>query len=149
MTFHVNRKACAVEAAARHNQDTHVFVLFTSPRTFYDKLAFATLQSIPNVFLRNVDLWSLAKGTPAEDWLAHGKLFWSRYLSVHTSDLVRLLVLLKYGGKWLDLDMVSQKSFHELPSNFVGALSDNIVGSGVLSVDHNGTGHALVERLLR
>lgn len=147
--MHANRKACAVEAAAKHNRDAHIFVLFTSPRIFQDTPIFTTLQSHPNVFLRNVNLWTLAKNTPAEQWLANGKLFGSRYLGAHTSDLVRLLILAKYGGKWLDLGMVSQKSLHRLPGNYAGALSDNIVGSGVLSVDHNYTGQALTGQLLR
>lgn len=76
------RQACAVESAARNNPLLKVFVLFASPRykspnTTIDPIIEAIL-SYDNVFLRNLNLWSYAAGTPVYELLKDGALFKSR-----------------------------------------------------------------------
>lgn len=73
------RQACAVESAAIHNPGSKVFVLFASPRykssnSSSDPVIDAIL-SYKNVYLRNLNLWSYAAGTPVYDLLKDGALF--------------------------------------------------------------------------
>lgn len=72
------RQACAIESAAIHNPSSKVFVLFASPRfknsNSSDPIIDAIL-SYKNVYLRNLNLWTYAAGTPVYDLLKDGALF--------------------------------------------------------------------------
>ncbi|KAJ4704475.1 alpha 1,4-glycosyltransferase family protein [Melia azedarach] len=76
------------------------------------------------------DLPSLVKNTPAEAWLKKiksGKIDPGKNpLSVQFSNLIRLAVLYKYGGVYLDTDFIILKDFKGL-RNAVGVQSENQV----------------------
>lgn len=99
--------------------------------------------------MRNVNLWEYAKDTPIDDWFNNGQLFQSKYLNSHTSDFLRYLSLYKWGGTYLDLDVIVQKSFDDVESNYAGAESDKFVAAGVLNFDHVGVGHSVAEMCLK
>jgi lactosylceramide 4-alpha-galactosyltransferase len=67
----------------------------------------------------------------------------------HLSDVLRLLTLWKYGGTYLDLDVIVQKQLDSIPENYVGMEFANSVCNCVINVDKNGTGHKLMEELLK
>lgn len=150
-----DRQSCAIESAARANPDWDIFVLFASPRGLWNDSSIPTplfieiLQTYPNVYLRNIDLWAFADETPAAGWLNNGELFKSRYLREHVSDLLRLLTLYKFGGTYLDLDTVMIKSLNDLSSNYAGAEDDINVCNAVLNFSNEGLGHFLLETALR
>lgn len=137
------------------NPDWDVFVLFASPRGLHNNVSIPTptaitaIQSYPNVFLRNIDLWTYAEGTPLELWLRHGSLFDSSYLNSHVSDFLRYLTLYKFGGTYMDLDVVVQMNLDGITPNYAGAESDNFVAAGVINFDHNGVGHIMAELCVR
>lgn len=134
------------------NPDWSIFVLFASPVGFTNTTRLPiidALLSYPNIYLRNVNLWSYAKNTPIEDWIEDGKLFQSKYMNSHASDYLRYLSLWKWGGTYLDLDVVVKTSFNNLEPNYAGAESDNFVAAGVLNFDHNGVGRNIAEMCLR
>lgn len=99
------------------------------------------LMSYPNIVMRNVHLWSYTADTPAANWLMRGALFESKYLTSHTSDLLRYLSMYKFGGIYMDLDVVVQKSFENIEPNFTGAESSKDIAAGVMSFAHTGIGH--------
>lgn len=149
------RQACAIESAAKLNLDWDVFVLFASPRGFYNDSTIPihpiirALRSYPNIYMRNIDLWTYSKNTPLDDWFRHDKIFHSQYLNSHVSDLLRYLSLYKFGGTYLDLDVVVQQNFNNIPSNYAGAESENFVAAGAINLDHNGIGHEIAELCVR
>lgn len=107
------------------------------------------LMSYPNIYMRNVHLWSYATGTPFVYWLMRGDLFDSKYLISHTSDLLRYLSMYKFGGIYMDLDVVVQKSFENVEPNFTGAESSKEIAAGVMSFSHTGIGHKVAELCVR
>ncbi|KAL7741844.1 hypothetical protein ACLKA6_012062 [Drosophila palustris] len=146
------RQACAIESAALHNPNFQVFVLFASPRNqpqdeSKEPLIDAIL-SYPNVQLRRLNLMRYAEGTPIEDWLKDGQLFRSSYLISHMSDLLRLITLFRFGGIYLDMDVVVLRSLEHVPLNYAGAESDTHVANGVMSLAPTGFGHLLAESCL-
>lgn len=148
-----SRQACAIESAARANPTRDVFVLFTSPVGFRDDSTFSeplfqALQSYPNIYVRNCDLWNYTRGTPVHDWVETDDLFSSRYIVAHTSDLLRLVTMFKFGGIYLDLDVVVQKTFDDRENNFAGAETKTSVNNAVLGFDHAGYGHEIATKLL-
>jgi lactosylceramide 4-alpha-galactosyltransferase len=61
------------------------------------------LLSYPNIHLNYLNITKYAENTPLEDWIQTDKLFRSKYVVSHTSDVVRFLSLFKFGGTHIDL----------------------------------------------
>ncbi|XP_075231072.1 lactosylceramide 4-alpha-galactosyltransferase-like [Lycorma delicatula] len=139
------RQACAVESAAKMNPDSQVYVFFSSPifsKNFTTNNFIRLLKSYENIQIRHINMERYFGGSPLEDWYKSGQLLTSDWPRSHASDLLRYLTLWKFGGIYLDLDVVVVKSLKGL-TNFAGAESDSDVAAGVLSFSHNGTGHDL------
>lgn len=60
----------------------------------------------------------------------------------------RYLTLWKYGGIYLDLDVIVIKSLEDLHPNYAGAESDANVAAGVLNFSPVGHGHQLAKSCL-
>ncbi|EDW03732.1 lactosylceramide 4-alpha-galactosyltransferase [Drosophila grimshawi] len=147
------RQACAIESAALHNPNFDVFVLFSCPTlrplSIAQKSLINVIESIPNVHFRQLNLQKYATDTPVEDWIKKGYMLKGRYPMEHTSDLLRLISLYRYGGIYIDLDVVVLRSLEDVPLNYVGAFDNVTLGNGVLSVEPTGTGHEIAELFLR
>lgn len=146
------RQACAIESAARMNPNWNAFVLFAAPVGFRNKTALPLLDALlayPNVHLRFVNLTTYAHDTPLRDWMQSGEIFRSKYMNSHLSDIMRYLTLYKYGGTYLDLDVVVLKSFDKLEPNYAGAESPRWVAAGVMNFEPDGKGHELAEMCVR
>ncbi|KAH8376754.1 hypothetical protein KR093_001161 [Drosophila rubida] len=154
------RQACAIESAALHNPNFQVFVLFAGPTYYhsgnsssggssqrYQRLIDAIL-SYKNVQLRQLNLWRYASGTPVEDWLNDGALFRSSFLFSHISDFLRYLTLYRYGGLYLDMDVVMLRSIEDVPPNYTGAESNTHLAAGVMSLAPTGFGHEIAQSCL-
>jgi hypothetical protein len=68
------------------------------------------------------DILSLLVGLPGRTWLADAQRTRSAHLGTHLSDLVRLLVLYKYGGLYLDTDAFWLRDVADLPPAFIGKI---------------------------
>ncbi|XP_034666931.1 lactosylceramide 4-alpha-galactosyltransferase-like [Drosophila subobscura] len=154
------RQACAIESAALHNPNSQVFVLFVhrkyalagvhsnEGKNSTEQPLFDAILSYSNVHLRRLNLWRYASGTPIEEWLKNGTLFRSRFLVSHISDFLRFLTLFRYGGLYLDLDVVVLKSMEDVPPNYTGAEFEDVISSAVINLTPTGVGHKIAESLL-
>ncbi|XP_023016806.1 lactosylceramide 4-alpha-galactosyltransferase isoform X3 [Leptinotarsa decemlineata] len=142
------RQACAVESAAKMNPNFDVYLLFTSPGILHfdgdesDRFLKALL-SYKNVKMMHLDYEKYVEGTPVEHLYKSGIIEDSDYAMSHASDVLRYLTLWKYGGIYLDLDVIVTKSLEKLPPNYSGAESDKDVAAGVMSFSSSGKGHTL------
>ncbi|XP_034474390.1 lactosylceramide 4-alpha-galactosyltransferase-like [Drosophila innubila] len=150
------RQACAIESAALHNPNFQVFVLFASPRNHpqdnssgINEPLIDAILSYPNVQLRQLNLMRYAADTPIDDWFKDGQLFRSSYMVVHISDLLRLVTLYRFGGIYMDLDVVFLRSMENVPLNYAGAESDTHIANGVMSLAPTGFGHQFAASCLR
>ncbi|XP_055593862.1 lactosylceramide 4-alpha-galactosyltransferase-like [Uranotaenia lowii] len=146
------RQACAIESAARTNPNWKVFALFAAPVGFRNKTELPLLDALhhySNINLRFVNLTTYARDTPLAEWMQSGEIFRSKYMNSHLSDIMRYLTLYKYGGTYLDLDVIVLRSFDELEPNYAGAESSRWVAAGVLNFESEGHGHQLAEMCLR
>lgn len=145
------RQACAIESAAKLNPTYDVFVLFAAPVGFpngsRDSISpiFEALLTYQNVHFRNLNLWTYGLDTPLEKLILNNELFMSQYLNSHVSDFLRYLTLYKYGGTYIDLDVVVQTSLDTLPPNYAGAESSHFVAAGVINFQHDGIGHEIAD----
>lgn len=55
--------------------------------------------------------------------------------------IFRFLTLWKYGGIYLDLDVIVTKNLEELGTDFSGVESNTSVAAGILGFNYSGVGH--------
>lgn len=148
------RQACSIESAALNNPNFQVFVLFASP-TYLPKAAdqklpvIEAMKSYKNVHFRQLNIWRYARDTPIEGWVNKGELFRSSFLTEHTSDLLRLMSLYRFGGIYMDIDVVVLRSLENVPLNYVGAQEPDVLCNAVISLEPTGRGHEIAEIFLR
>ncbi|KAF5285512.1 hypothetical protein FQR65_LT13209 [Abscondita terminalis] len=147
------RQACAVESAALNNPEYSVYLLFVSPGIIKDEDTEAdrilkALLTYKNVNLFHLNYEKYTKNTPVENLYTESKVEKSLYSLSHASDVLRYLTMWKYGGVYLDLDVISLKSLSDLPPNFAALEADDTVGSAVLAFSSNGSGHEFAQMCL-
>jgi len=105
-------EACAVASAAYTNPDTKVYLLYTcsiignigdSPEYVKQMLSY------PNVRIWKLVISYYLKRTPVENWGFMGKIRSSDWPMGHASDILRFITLWKYGGTYVDMDLVIRK----------------------------------------
>ncbi|XP_014225100.1 lactosylceramide 4-alpha-galactosyltransferase-like isoform X3 [Trichogramma pretiosum] len=106
------------------------------------------LKYYPNIQVRRILVEEYMKYTPIEKWFASGILQSSRWPNSHMSDILRYLTLWKFGGIYLDLDVVVTTSLVNL-TNFAGAEDWMDVAAGVISFSENGLGRRIANGCLR
>ena len=111
------KELCTIESVAKHHPNNTVYVLLTSP--FADSAVSFIADKYSNVEFRGISVESFLVNSPLAELWTSGKLRNSDYLVSHLSDVLRYLVLYKYGGTYLDMDQVVIKTFPDLP-NFIG-----------------------------
>lgn len=144
------RQACAVESAAKMNPNLNVYLLFVSDARIsnHSREFFDHLMSYPNVKIRHIQPEKYVKNTPLDTWYASGMLKKSRWPKSHMSDILRYLTLWKYGGIYLDLDVVVTTSLERL-TNFAGAEDWDDVAAGVMGFDTTRFGRQVADACLR
>ncbi|KAF5285513.1 hypothetical protein FQR65_LT13210 [Abscondita terminalis] len=144
------RQACAVESAALNNPDHSVYLLFVSPGiikhedTESGRILNALLR-YKNVHFYHLNYEKYTKDTPVENLYKELKVENSKYPQSHASDVLRFLTMWKYGGVYLDLDVVVLKPLSDLPSNFAALETKEDIGSAVLGFSSNGSGHEFAQ----
>ena len=91
------------------------------------------LKTYENVNFRYLNALLFSKNTPLEAWLKTGQLEQSAYVVPHTSDVFRFLTLWKYGGLYLDLDVVTTKGLKH--KNFICKEQLEFMNGAVLGLD--------------
>ncbi|CAH2037131.1 unnamed protein product, partial [Iphiclides podalirius] len=146
-----SRQACAIESAARAHPEYQIHVLFSAPVTkaALNGPPFKMLGAIENVRPARVHIAEYAKGTPAEQVVVSGALNGSLWKISHASDLLRFLTLHKWGGVYLDLDVVVARRFDTLASNWAARESDTHVATGALAFSRDEVGRAVATAAAR
>lgn len=144
------RQACAVESAAKMNPNMNVYLLFVSASKISNqsKELFNQLQTYPNIHLGHIYPEDYVRNTPLDLWYRSGILKKSRWPRSHMSDILRYLTLWKYGGIYLDLDVVVTTSFGHL-TNFAGAEDWDDVAAGVIGLDTTPLGRRVADACVR
>ncbi|XP_070509463.1 lactosylceramide 4-alpha-galactosyltransferase-like [Chironomus tepperi] len=117
------RQACSIESAAVTNENVKVFIVLVSPYKTLDQVkytpAMEAILSYKNVHVNSMNLLQFSADALYDNFVANGNLLKSRFVKQHTSDFVRMLILIKYGGTYIDTDMIVRKKLKDLPSNFI------------------------------
>ncbi|KAK9509178.1 hypothetical protein O3M35_006550 [Rhynocoris fuscipes] len=137
------RQSCAIESVGLLNPSATVYLLIPSPIKDSSKFSPHTkvLLSYNNIKFRHVDMSKFFISTPLEKWYEEGKLKSSKWPRSHASDILRYTALWKYGGTYVDLDIVLLKSLEGI-LNYSGQESPKNVAAGLMSFSH---GHPLAD----
>jgi len=139
------RQACAIESAALMNPHHDIYVTFSSPGTIGSDKLVQHLLTYPNIKFVYLNFGAYTKNTPIESLYRQDLLDKSEYAESHASDILRYLTLWKFGGIYLDLDIVVVKSLENLKLNFAAIESDVNVAAGIMGFENNGYGKMLAE----
>ncbi|XP_076764524.1 lactosylceramide 4-alpha-galactosyltransferase-like [Xylocopa sonorina] len=144
------RQACAVESAAKMNPNMNVYLLFVSASKISNQLRkmFHQLRTYPNVRVRRIYPEKYLNNTPLDLWYSSGMLKTSSWPRSHMSDILRYLTLWKYGGIYLDLDVVITSSLEHL-TNFAGAEDWENVAAGAMGFDATALGRRVADACIR
>ncbi|XP_070507589.1 lactosylceramide 4-alpha-galactosyltransferase-like [Chironomus tepperi] len=134
------RQACSVESAAITNPEAHVyFILATNSSQVllkYSELA-KVLMSYNNIHIRYLNIYEFSKGTILESLIAQNTILKSRFPIEHMADVMRVMVLSRYGGTYLDLDVLSLVPIAVInQENFACPENDNVITNAVVNIGH-------------
>lgn len=91
------------------------------------------LTNYQNIRLRCIDFLTYIEHTPLQAFVQSEAMHSSIYLVEHRSDLLRVLTLWKFGGVYMDLDMISLKPIPLI--NFFSADPDVIIlNNGIIGI---------------
>ncbi|KAG8374402.1 hypothetical protein BUALT_Bualt11G0128100 [Buddleja alternifolia] len=149
------REFFALESLFKTNPTSCLIILSSSmDSTKGDKILKPLISRGFRVHAITPDLWDLFNKTPAENWLNDimngNKNPGEIPLAQNLSNLIRLAVLYKYGGVYLDTDFIILKDFSSL-RNTIGAQSIDVNGkwtrlnNAVLVFDKN---HPLIYKFI-
>lgn len=124
-------------------------MLFAAPRTLADSKLIRALMTYHNIYLRNLDMVKYAERSPIEQLITSGRFTQSRFFSYHLSDILRFLTLWKYGGSYLDMDVIVTKNLETLGQNYAIAENVNALSSSGVNFSPTGPGHEVVGKCLQ
>lgn len=147
------RQACAIESAALQNPHRDIFVIFAAPLGTVESQALPlyidTLLTQRNIYFRIVDLMRYLNGTPISKWIESNRNLESIFLFQHLDDILPLVTLQKFGGFHVSLDVVVQKGFDELGTNFIGDSWADVVSTNLMHFSRIGVGREVMKRFFR
>jgi lactosylceramide 4-alpha-galactosyltransferase len=133
------------------NANASIYVTFLTPQhhvNLTDSTFVEILRQYKNVKFKYVNIKDFAKNTPLERWIQSDELNNSNFVVSHTSDVLRYLLLYKYSGLYLDLDVIVTSPFGQINfENFACSESREYLNGAVLKLTGN-TGHKLAETFL-
>jgi lactosylceramide 4-alpha-galactosyltransferase len=91
-----------------------------------------------NIQILYVDMSILFNNTILQSFYNSNKLNTSKYKSVHTSDIIRIVTLYKYGGIYIDLDTLIIRNISNLTNFITFMYPDNtVLANGILGLEKN------------
>ncbi|XP_023222913.1 lactosylceramide 4-alpha-galactosyltransferase-like [Centruroides sculpturatus] len=128
------RQACAIESAAVHYRRFEINVMILKEFDY----AYGLKKRYSNIKLNRIDLNDTFEGTPLEEWFRSKKWSKSKYSVTELSDALRMLLIWKFGGMYLDLDVVILKPVYDI-NNFIIMQDNAYVNNAIFRFDqwHN------------
>jgi lactosylceramide 4-alpha-galactosyltransferase len=133
------RQACSIESTCVHNPSMRVVVVFVAPKTHLRMEEKSPLTAVmrrwPNVRVATLNGTAAMAAAGLENLSA--QIAAGKYPVQHSSDVLRVLLLAKFGGFYADLDIVMLQSLQSIGQNFVVGATKDIVASCFFGFRHN------------
>nr|XP_022900701.1 lactosylceramide 4-alpha-galactosyltransferase-like [Onthophagus taurus] len=140
ITIH-RRASCALESAAFHHQNRSIYYVYVGN---YSEAAMdttdinlKTILNYENIQLVYVKINDLVENTEIEELFKKGLIQSSDYYVAHFKDAFCVILLRKYGGVYLDGDVIILKNLDDLGENFVGKEAEEVIGTAILAFNQS------------
>ncbi|KAG5666676.1 hypothetical protein PVAND_014691 [Polypedilum vanderplanki] len=134
-----SRQICSIESAARMNHDFNIYFFLMTDQNeviLEHTIQLDVLLSYSNIKIRFANITEFTKGTKMENFFKENKIAKSPYQIEHTSDILRMLILNKFGGLYLDHDVLSLFPISLLNVKNFGCLEKrNFFANAILKLD--------------
>ena len=108
----------------------------TGPTIDFDYVTMKTLTAhYPNLHINQINLNDFVAGTPLDYWYHCSGWDNGKHHVAHLADGLRLLTLYKYGGYYLDLDIIHLRPITPL-KNFICAQDEKTVANGAIHAEY-------------
>lgn len=124
------KQECAIESAARHNPSASIYVI-TVKANANNKQIYQVHQ---NIHILKINITRLLHKTILHNWWYRSKYSQSDFKVVHLSDALRIFLLFKLGGIYMDLDTITIRNLDPI-TDYVGIgvfENDTELGNGFL-----------------
>lgn len=140
-----SRQACAVESAARRNPEWQINLVFAGPVSAHklNDSVLTNLVAMYNVKVSRALLSKLVKDTSTLE--VKELLQESKFRVSHASDVYRYLILYKYPGVYLDLDMIVARPFGTLARDFASREHTSVIASWALGFSSSPMGRKMAK----
>ncbi|GAB6029290.1 hypothetical protein CHUAL_005055 [Chamberlinius hualienensis] len=129
-------ESCSVESAARLHAENQIIIYKTDNVYDEDNPYIRMLRAnFMNIKVVVADLDQLFSSTPLMVWHERNPLVDSVHPEVHLADAIRIALLWKYGGIYLDTDIIVIKSLKNL-KNSVGVEYGKVLNDPVLGIKY-------------
>ncbi|KAL7636313.1 UNVERIFIED_CONTAM: hypothetical protein RMT77_013072 [Armadillidium vulgare] len=135
------RMLCTAESAATTHPNSSVDIFMTAREFKMSVVARRLLDTYGNIKLFYLDASKLYLESPMKWWYQRKTWKRSKWPNTNFNDPLRWLLLWKYGGTYLDMDVIVIQNL-DYEKNFAGLESKYLVGAGVLRFTKN---HPLVK----
>lgn len=135
------------------NPNATIYVVFLTPHHHVNLTESSHVKILRekyfNVKFKHANIKDLAKNSPIYEWISSGdKLNNSKYVVSHTSDVLRYLLLYKYSGLYLDMDVIVKAPYGLVNlDNFACAESELYLNGAVLKLTGS-SGRKIAESFL-
>lgn len=139
LNFH---QVCSIESAARANPEWQVSVLFAGriPKKCRQTVNFTTLETYGNIQLYRIHVKRFADGTPFQDFFISSALDNSLHPVYHSAEVLKYLTLHKWGGVFLDTNIIVSKPFDNLPLNWIARENEDELGTAAMALTKDNIG---------
>ena len=128
------RDLCALESAALHNPNTPVMMSIDYDKLDADRMVKHLLARYDNIIFRKFDIKEIVNDTVLDGWYQLSGIGQSKFKVPYESDMARVALLHKYGGWYMDLDVILIKSLEDIP--YKNVLSLKYIPSDEASVSN-------------
>ncbi|GBG75352.1 hypothetical protein CBR_g19985 [Chara braunii] len=120
---------CSVESFLAKNPNYTVYIYASNLSYYRTKWS---ERADPRILLRSFDFPEIFRGTPLGSWYASGTYRKTPWIPVVLSDAARLALLWKYGGTYLDMDIISLNAMPVGLGNAVATEDDGSINNAFL-----------------
>ncbi|CAG0922853.1 unnamed protein product [Notodromas monacha] len=128
------KQLCAVESAALHHPNRSVVMAVNNKFLQLPIVLKSWSERYPNVMFINLDIVQWLNGTILLPWLSKNLLDKSPFKTAQASNALRYVTLFKYGGLYLDTDVIVMRPMEDLV-NAVGLQGTNVLNNAVLAFE--------------
>lgn len=144
-------QVCSIESAARANPAWQVSVLFAGrlPKHCQRTTNLTALERYSNIYFYRIYTNTFTDGTPLHNFFNSNALDNSLHPVYHSTEILKYLTLNKWGGVYLDTNMVVVKSFKDLPLNWIARENEDELGTAAMALTRDNTGGLISKAAIR